>query len=1040
MQANIIDNITSLENLHWAWQKLKSAYANATDIWLNNIEIESFEGELEENLKKIKIKILQGNYKLSPIHPVAYPKMKDEKEGHRTRPAFYINVSDQLVWIAVLNIIGSSYDFQMPFWSFGHRLYITTWVEGKDSNGQLGKLKYGWYRNTTQNFYRNWKQSWPKFRRHIFLTIKAMSGRLFDEKDLDALSDQELRELESNREVKHFLKNIYLEKEYWPNKNSDLYWCSIDLKKFYPSIDRSFVLENIVKYNDDINKDDEVYNLISKLLDFKIAEDTGWNNDEIISVFGDEKDPQIGLPTGLIVSGFLSNIAMLEVDMEIQKKLIKKEFACFRFVDDHVVLAKNINDLKKWYKEYDSLLSSKLNGVVIGTQKTEPEEFRKWISGEEIDLTEVIKKCKLDPDNPTPLVTQTLLKLSLIAGQDISFLTDEESQNMINDLKHFLLTDFADHEIKKETQVSFALTMLSKLLPELKKDYSQVHRLRREKNLFENNFHERIKNQKYELDKKNGFLFKSMDDNTEVNKLIPEKEKRFNIFETEIEAEKNKADKKYNHQVQKFFLFFLNTVVENYSKPKLWLRLIEYCSRVGYENVIAIFDSVDTMKEKDEINEINYDSLNILCTTIISRISLKIVGQFYLQNKFIDKRKETFLKSLFTQGNINFILSRLEGNKYDMIITRKQFIITIKIVNDCIGSDLIKSNFNVLDKEVYSLNTSDKNELIFWIYKGICSPLKSNSYWVGLSNKKDYDKPLAKIISLLSGSLNNEMHDGLDYRIVNSKWESQNLNTTENKTLFNYLADCQKRSEDDLLFSEYAALCLTNELIYAVNKEFHDIFKKNEPSKFNFHPGCFKFNYPKSPINSWDALDNFFKSNRNKLFSYNQNGLIPDKRYLPDKILEYNDANIAEVYSIGVLLWQMCYKQSKLSNELFIDNGRFFINQTNNNDIKYFPSSYSEFIIRSCISPINRESTFWIDKRIKLKNYEHSLKVENEQKGFPPAILDIFELERRVNLAKELLKKDQLNIKDNIGRQLVYLCFQNPTALNDILRKNESKL
>lgn len=1036
MSKSIIDNISTLENLHWGWQKLKSAYANATDIWLNNIEIDTFEGELEENLKIIQEEILHGNYKLNPIYPVAYPKMKDEKLGHRTRPAFYINVRDQLVWISVLNIIGSNYDFQMPFWSFGHRLYLTTWVEGNEAKGKIGTLKYGWYRNTTNNFYRSWRQSWPKFRRHIYLTIMAMSGKLISSTGINELSEQDLRELESNAEVKQFLKNRYLEKDYWPDSGKDLYWCSIDLKKFYPSIDTKLLLKNIVLYNNDIKEGDATYSLICRLLDFKIAEDSGWTKKEIAFVFENDMEPKIGLPTGLIVSGFLSNIAMLGVDSYVQKNLlIKKEFACFRFVDDHVILSNDITNLKKWYDDYVFILSSLLEGVRIGEDKTEPKAFKKWVSGEKISLSELKKKCKLDPDNPSPLVTQTLLKLSLIAGQDISFLTDEESKNMINDLKHFLLTDFADHEIKKETQVSFALTMLSKLLPELKKDYSQVHKLRIERIQLEKKYAEKIEKPKIEIDKRNGFSIKSENEYSNLKDLITINKEEVRNIDKMIEAEIHKADCKYDHQVQKFFHFFINTVLENYSKPKLWLRLIEYCSRVGYKDISEIFKSIDNLKVNDEINQLNYEALNILCITIINSISLKIVNDYYLHNKFVDPRKEQFLKSLFRESNIILFLNRLNGKKFDAKITKKEFLAAFRIVNDLINPQLKILQLSSNDNKIFSFTSKNRNELIFWSYRKICNSVYPNEYWINLSTNYYRNKPLSQIIMLLRRKFECKISITLDYRIINCKWESKIEIDSKQKTLFSYLFESEKSPETNLFYSEYAALRILIELIKTVNNEFHQIGKKTKMEDLNFHPGCFKFNkYPKMSLNSWDELNLFFSQNRNKLFGYKKNKLLPDKRYLPDKVLEYNDYNIAEVYSLGVLLWQLCYKQPILPNELFIDNGRFFVNLIKRSDINYYPSSYSEFIISSCLSPITRESTFWIEKRISLNNFEYSLKKENEQKGFPPSILDLYELERRINLAIKLLQKDQLSIKDNMGRQLVYLSFLKPTTLNDILK------
>jgi hypothetical protein len=208
MSKNYLELISDLENLYWAWEKLKEAYKDGADIWVNQFDVAAFECNLDNNLKNISEEIINNSYTLKPIYPIAYPKSKGENGEIRTRPTFYVNVRDQLTWIAVINIIGAEYDYQMPFWSFGHRLFISTWIEDS-GNSSFGILKHGWYRNTTKRLYRNWRQSWPRFRRHISLTIKAMSGELYSDNliNRNKLTDAEAAVLDSNEiETKDFLK------------------------------------------------------------------------------------------------------------------------------------------------------------------------------------------------------------------------------------------------------------------------------------------------------------------------------------------------------------------------------------------------------------------------------------------------------------------------------------------------------------------------------------------------------------------------------------------------------------------------------------------------------------------------------------------------------------------------------------------------------------------------------------------------------------------------------------------------------------------
>ena len=98
------------------------------------------------------------------------------------------------------------------------------------------------------------------------------------------LTDPEISEYKTNQEeTREFLYNKYLHSSYWSNNTDDIYWCSIDFSKFYPSIKSDLILKNIVEFSDGkICKDDNVYNLIEKLLNFEISVDSGWVKEEDI--------------------------------------------------------------------------------------------------------------------------------------------------------------------------------------------------------------------------------------------------------------------------------------------------------------------------------------------------------------------------------------------------------------------------------------------------------------------------------------------------------------------------------------------------------------------------------------------------------------------------------------------------------------------------------------------------------------------------------------------------------------------------------------
>lgn len=1036
MQEQIINNIVDFENLHWAWKKLKSAYKEGTDIWLNPIEISSFEGSLEKNILNIREDILKEQYSLSGIYPVPYPKSRDDN-GTRTRPAFYVSVRDQLTWIAIINIIGSEFDYQMPYWSFGHRLFLTSWVEHSDSDSKFGKLVHGWYRNSTNKIYRSWRQSWPRFRRHVQLTIRAMSGLLQSDMQKGIISNDDKSLVDSNDSERQFLKNNYLLNDYWGEHSSsdELFWCTIDFKRFYPSINRKSLLKNFAKYHKDIDEGSAIYNLISKLLDFKIHPNCNWEEEEL-EVIGVKSNNDIGLPTGLIVSGFLSNIALLGVDKKVEEIIKRKQIACFRFVDDHIILSKDIEVIKDWYILYNQILSDEVTGAIINNNKTEPVEFREWINDGDIDVHKVAEKCKLDPDNPTPLVTRTLMKLSLIAGQDINFLTEEESVNLLKDLDHFLLADFADHEIKKETQVSFALTVLSKLVPKLKKDYSKVFDLRKRRIEKQETLEKLQKNKDFHLGC----------ENSKLDKRINISNKEIKEIEELIIQEIKEADLKYSYLVNYYFKLFVQVVSDNYSKPKLWLRILEYCANTGYNKVLSVFKIIDKLKVKEEINDLTEQAINNLCINIISRLTLGILSKYESPNKIEPKHKQ-FLEGVFeTEFIVDVLKNRLNGNKYDVVVSKRVFLLLLgyySIFNKS-NLDSIKESFSSEDLEVFSFKHKDRNEMIFWLMKETSSSSKVSKTWLEISRKALSKDPLYDIIQLVKCELDSLEKIKLeDYRFINRQREVeielQNLKHDKFKTIQNYLFDISlNKDEQNLLFSEYAALLFANEIIEEIfKKKFHDL-DSPETKDLLIHPGCIMIeNYnPQIKINSWNELNYLFSNeNKNRIkISYNINGFHKDKRYLPDKIIYYKNKDIAEIYALGIIIWQMCNKEPLLPFSLFIDNSSFYYYLFENDiNIRYYPSSYSESLIYSCISSITRESYFWIDKRIQIKGFKSSVEAESKMKGFPPLVYDIDDLSKRIKNALKYLQEDQLNIKDNIGRQLVYFSFQKPSVQNDFL-------
>ena len=169
-----------------------------------------------------------------------------------------MSVRDQVAWIALVNVIGPLLDSKMPAWSYGHRLYKAAWFE-EQAEGTL-RLELGPYRHSSGHLFRRFKHSWPLFRRHISLTARLMVNALEDEDQLD---------ISERSAFQYADKPQFLESRYWdPPYSPKLYYASIDLEKFYPSITPDAIIHALDWHLDGFANDEWMRTIITRLLDF----------------------------------------------------------------------------------------------------------------------------------------------------------------------------------------------------------------------------------------------------------------------------------------------------------------------------------------------------------------------------------------------------------------------------------------------------------------------------------------------------------------------------------------------------------------------------------------------------------------------------------------------------------------------------------------------------------------------------------------------------------------------------------------------------
>lgn len=460
MPFSVLEQIADEENLYWAWKK---AYKQAlTDSSFSNLQTFAvFEASLDLNLERIRRALLVGEYRPRPVRPIAQPKkIKDNKLP--LRQMFGFSVEDQIVWLAVVNILGPAVDAQMPPWSYGSRLYRPAWVEEIDNTR---RVHLGPYRNASGNIYRTWIHSWPLFKRHIHFTYLKMI-HAENEDDLRLSRDDRIW-LELEALLPYQEKLQYLRPNYWKTaKSHGAYYLSIDLEKFYPSVPLKTCVNNLLFYSG--CQDTAVANLLGVISDIEI--ETPAESQEFLSEINLLGQTVVtNIPTGLFVSGFLANCAMLPVDSKVKTTIVDRSVAHFRYVDDHFILATSLSDAISWVKYYESLLVDQFEGQVkINDEKFKPIEYKEYLENQEkseLDLPSgLLAKAHIDKRSHKPLLTTALERVSEIAKVNFELMTDDEQARLLLELTQLMSTDLPDIELREDTRLSFSASSIARFI------------------------------------------------------------------------------------------------------------------------------------------------------------------------------------------------------------------------------------------------------------------------------------------------------------------------------------------------------------------------------------------------------------------------------------------------------------------------------------------------------------------------------------------------------------------------------------------------
>lgn len=609
-----------MDNLMLAWRKIENLFVPG-DIWFDPLRLAAFKYRLKDNLKLIHNQLETGSYQLHELRPVPFPKKKGAEDNTPPiRQSFIIDMADQLVWVAVCNVIGPKLDRLMPAWSYGNRLYLYWWKDAMD------KWQIGNYRNSTPTLYRNWNQSWPQMKRRITVSLKKMAftGEL-DENDEEVLKQECDTTLEYAK-LKYLTPGYF--DQYKGSPTDTLYWMGLDLTKFYPHVSIDKIKDSIIK---ELNAawDKDFVNLLCSLCRFvtDISDYSGKENDLKLMGFDDlEVASYTKLPTGLLVAGFLANVFMLDIDRQVDAYLDNHhDVIHFRYVDDHVIIGRTPEATKQWVETYLKLLQD--NGLEINESKTEPKDVLKRVDDNLllVDLQKLESNGAIDSFYPTPLMTQTLQKVSMLSKEKLPLLSGSEFNLVFKDLQTMLVTDIPETEIKKATRISFACTMLSRMMRDGQVDYHEVYLTRR--NLYEkfsvkdDTRSQTIQNKLKEWVFRDDFKLSE----EEEAQLKSDELQDFNHLRTLIEDGSQKA----TLLAKNIFGLLMRALNEVPDKVKIWVRAFLFAVNHYPEGINYLRKQLQKIEKQGALHHLSVLYLESIIEFLSAEAILDIISRLY---------------------------------------------------------------------------------------------------------------------------------------------------------------------------------------------------------------------------------------------------------------------------------------------------------------------------------------------------------------------------------------------------------------------------
>lgn len=1049
------DRLLLPENLNFAWIKAKQMI-RVTDGYTYHAEVASFELNLKDELNSIREDFKNGTYRLSALLPLPRPKKIDNEECI-DRQYYHVNVRDQVAWIAISNVLGPGLDQLMPPWSYGNRLYRPAWYE--EHENRRSTLEIGPYRHSSGHIYRKFQHSWPLFRRHVALTARIMATGELPERDGYSEAD-DLALISGSKAGLLYLKPDFWSQDYNVTvSSSDLYYCSIDLKQFFPSIDRKIIGTVLLKNADLTQKNRSSFaKIIRQLLDFEL------NGLSFSPLELRDCEPEFspdgevsGLPTGLFVAGFLSNVAMFEIDQIVERKVLEsKNIAHFRFVDDHTIIAKSFDELVSWVNWYARVISESEIGVSINQDKFDPKSFGEFVKinqdlkekqSEEWKLSrsQALKDSTIDGKNPTKLLTKTLERLSAFAMTPIETLDDGEVRERFKDLEWLLLADIPDREIRADTRAAFAAGQISRIAPLLIEESDELVQVFRKLS--------QLKNENFRQQRKTG-------------KRPPDNQHLVNL-EQELATLRREHFKKEDKEFARCFSLLMQSFNEHTGKPRLFFRLIQFCRVTGYNGFNEIENWFSEYKGMDRRRWAEYYmglSCQLLSGNILSAVRA-LNSEFSLRSE--KRYAQNFLENI---GNLkpSFLNIKPETERWYHEVGRNEFIVSllsssneIKDLHPSLSQKLSRLakgygdvGFNFGDNDWKAKTGFDIGVWAHHVENGISSRNKVSSVWAAFEEEMSFEKKsdllaIRRYPKAISHKSWEEIEKQSNTFSVNdqgwlidffSEFPSRLLSTKMSdesvmRPVVNALQN-SKSNEMDLVqwvgflrnvcspfdprAAEWTSLEIVRQLLMgAVSIDRTMMNLGNLHPRNVLIPSEWKTRFGKPSV-SWEEWRNFARNSENGTIRLTEPAAqLHDYRFSPLSEGELgHDGNEREITGIGRILFGLL-RQNFDSPSIW--------NILGNEKIQPFPtlremealpiSSKTSLILESCLSHRSKETRLMPSAAklfgMKLGDWPNDTELD------PPRLMRAEDLIPFVEIAQTDLKRNQIAVTENQPRQLI---------------------